>query len=132
MTFSFHRGGVVMSSQITPEPWIVNSCALFFILPQLHHVTASTPLQVIIHQSTGEQSKRKQAGPKKMATLTQSYTYAPGLSTPSYLLLYLHCYLCCPKPPSHHPYFVILAKLKKIDLFKYYGRAFHYQQLWKY
>ena len=56
----------------------------FYSLPQLHHVTASAPIQARIHQRVEWRFKRTQ-DQAKMACQTKSSTHTPGLSTPSYL-----------------------------------------------
>ena len=58
-------------------------------------------------------TRAREGGPKehkakqKWMRETHSVTFAPGLSTPSYLLRIVAqpppSFLCCPRPPSHHP-----------------------------
>ena len=116
MTFSLHKEGVVMSSQITHTiiinihhlAHILDICALiltsclFFSLSQPHHVTASHPSPGDNHQSTGGRSERTQVVRKN------SFSYiVPGLSALSDLSRIDSkpppSFFCCPRPPSHHP-----------------------------
>ena len=78
----------------------------FNSLPQPHHVTASHPSSGD-NQPEAERGVRKNAGPRKIwPQRTQSSTYAPGFSTPSYLMLIvaqlLSSFLCCPRPHSRY------------------------------
>ena len=66
----------------------------FIYLSQPHHVTASHPSPGDNHQSTGGPTKRTQ-GEAKWPRETHTVTYAPGLSTLSYLSRIVG-------PPSHH------------------------------
>ena len=79
---------------------IFSICALFDSLSQPNHVTA-------FHQSTGGLSERTQ-GRAKWPRETHFVTYAPGLYTLSYLsridAQLPPSFLCCPRPPSHHPF----------------------------
>ena len=87
MTFSLHLGD------------------LFHTLPPTDHLMAS-------HSSPCDKPPVREGGPKEHRTKqkwpreTRS-TYAPGYSTPSYLLRIVAqtppTSICCPRPPSHFP-----------------------------
>ena len=112
MTFSLHQGGVVMSSQIM-QAQILNMthvicfsvAAPFLEFTPTHHVTAFHPSSGDMSQSARGQSGRHRAK-QKWQRKTQSSTYAPGLSTPSYLSRIIAqlppSSPCCPRPSSHH------------------------------
>ena len=104
MTFSLRQGGVVMSSQITHTHTIINIHPLAHMLHI--HVTASNHSPGDNHTSTGGRSERTQ-GKQKWPSETHSVTDVPGLSTLSDLSRIdgqpPPSFLCCPKPPSHHP-----------------------------
>ena len=99
MTFSLHHDGAVMSSQITPRQssnthslaHIPGSCALIFsswavfTLPQPHHVTASHPSPDYNPPKRGRAVRKNTWTKQKRQRETQLSTYAPGLSTLSYL-----------------------------------------------
>ena len=71
-----------------------------------HHVTESHPSGGDNPQSMGGRSQRRE-GHAKWPRETHSVTHAPGLSTLTYLSRIDAqpplSFLCCPKPPSHHP-----------------------------
>ena len=114
--FSLHQGGVVMSSQIThtqssnmhPLAHTLDICALIFSsLPQPHVMWLhSTSLQMITTKAR-EGGPEKHWANQKWPRETHSVTYVPGLSTLSDLsridALPPPSFLCCPRPPSHHP-----------------------------
>ena len=121
MTFSIHQGGVVMSSQIThtqssnihPLAHILDICALVFsswalftVYPNRNMKRHPTPLQVIT-RTAQEGGPKEHRAKQKWPPETHSVTYAPGLSTFSDLSRIdaqpLPSFLCCPRPPSHHP-----------------------------
>ena len=122
MTFSLHKGGVVVSSQIIltqnfskHTPLRPYSCHLlldfhllrcFYSLSQPYHVTTSLPSPGDNHHCSEGLSESTQ-GQAKMPRETHSVTYVPGLSTLSGLSRIgaqpPPSFLCCLRPPSHHP-----------------------------
>ena len=92
---------------LTPEPWFSVVVPFLQCIPssQPHHVTASPPSPCDNHQSMGGRSKRTQCKAKMAAW--KSFSYVPGLSTLSDLLLIVTqpplSFLCCLRLPSHHP-----------------------------
>ena len=132
MTFSLHQGGVIMSSQITNtrthtiiknpiahilDSWalIFSSCAVFTVYPNHIKYRHPSPLQVITTRAREGGPKEHSAKQKShsvsyqlISTSTHSVTYyVPELSTLSDLSLIVEqptpAFLCCLKPPSHHP-----------------------------
>ena len=122
MTFSLHQEEVVMSSHITHTQssnihsimhkldtcaLIFSSCALFTVYLECIMSWHPTPLQVKTIRAQ-EGSLKKQSFKQKWHHETQSVTYAPGLSTLSYLLHIVMQpptpLLCCLRPPNTiHP-----------------------------
>ena len=121
MTVSLHQGGVVMSSQIKHTHTIINtplsqytrlwalifsSCPLYTVYPNRIMRRHPSPLPVIT-------TRAREGGPKehnakqKWLRETRSVTYVSGLSTLSDLSPIVAqpppSFLCCLKPPSHHP-----------------------------
>ena len=121
MTFSLRQGGVVMSiqimpiqsSKIHPLAYIPGSCALIFsasalftVYPNHFMLWHPTSFLVIIPRAR-EGGMKERRTKQKWPRSTQSSTYAPGLSTPSYLSHIVEqrppSSLCSQRPPLRHP-----------------------------
>ena len=128
MTFSLHRGEIVMSSWITrrhlsnihPLAHILVTCALISVVASFIQFTPTTSCNGTPPPSPcGKPLERGSAGWKNIGTkcvlgkrnwhakLNEWSTYAPGLSTPSHLSRIVaqppRSCLCCPRKPSRHP-----------------------------
>ena len=127
MTFYLHQGGVVMSSQITHTYTHLHTHTQSSNIHPLAHILDTAPrfsvvapfLQFTpaacngIPPSPGDNHQSIEDGPTEHRTRqkwpreTHSVTSAPGLSTLSYLSRIVAqpppSFLCCPRPPSHHP-----------------------------
>ena len=127
MTFSLHKGGVVMSSQIIHkhsikihpfahilDSWalIFSSCALFTVYPNRIMWRHPSPLHVITTRARwlshgAEGGPKEHRAKQRWPSETHSVTYVPGLSTPSGFSRIVAQppppFLCCLRPSSHHP-----------------------------
>ena len=102
---------------------ILDTCAVrfdfqllrpFYSLSQPHHVTASNPFPGDSYHSTGGRSKRTM-GQANMATINSFSHTCTRVSTLSDLSRIVSqpppSLLCCPSPPSQHPYSLTLVSL---------------------
>ena len=114
MIFFLHQGGVVMSSQITytqssnihSKAHLLDTCALLFSSSFQPLPFQPTPLQVLTTRAR-EGGPKEHRAKQKWPRETHSVTYAPWLSTLSYLSRIVAqpppSFLSCPRPPSYHP-----------------------------
>ena len=94
--------------------FVFSSCALFTVYPNRIMWGHPTPLQVITTRAQ-EGGLKEHRDKQKWPRETHLVTYAPGLSTVSDLSRIdaqppLPS-LCCPRPPSHHPFSLTLVSL---------------------
>ena len=86
---------------------IFSSCAFLHSTPTASCTGISPPLHVITTRAR-EGGPKEHRAKQKWPCETHIVTYAPGLTTHSYLLCIVAqpppSLLCWPRPPSHHPY----------------------------